>query len=105
METIGYLGGLLLAICGIPEVIRTVKDKRCHLGWPFLLLWFFGEVFMIVYAFHLWDFPLIFNYTFNIVLVGIMLWYKVTNWYGHYRLRLELKRVRNTPVSPYDNMK
>ena len=81
METIGYLGGLLLAICGIPEVIRTIKDKRCHLGWPFLLLWFFGEVFMEIYAFGLSDFPLIFNYTFNLVLVGIMLIYKIkTKW-------------------------
>lgn len=79
METIGYLGGLLLAICGIPEVIRTIKDKRCHLGWSFLLLWFFGEVFMEIYAFELSDFPLIFNYTFNLVLVGVMLIYKIKN--------------------------
>ena len=79
MEMIGYMGGLLLAICGIPEVIRTLKDSRCHLGWPFLLLWFFGEVFMITYAVHLWDFPLIFNYLFNIVLVGIMLFFKIKN--------------------------
>jgi uncharacterized protein with PQ loop repeat len=79
METIGYLGGLLLAICSIPEVIRTLKDKRCHLGWPFLSLWFFGEVFMIIYALNLWDFPLIFNYAFNIVLVSIMLFFKIKN--------------------------
>ena len=79
METIGYLGGLLLAICGIPEVIRTVKDGCCHLGWAFLLLWFFGEVFMEIYAFGLRDYPLIFNYTFNLVLVGIMLFYKIKN--------------------------
>jgi uncharacterized protein with PQ loop repeat len=79
METIGYLGGLLLAICSIPEVIRTLKDSRCHLGWPFLSLWFFGEVFMIIYALNLWDFPLIFNYAFNIVLVSIMLFFKIKN--------------------------
>ena len=81
MQTIGYLGGVLLAICGIPEVIRTIKDRRCHLGWPFLLLWFFGEVFMEIYAIGLWDFPLLFNYTFNLILVGIMLYYKIkTKW-------------------------
>jgi uncharacterized protein with PQ loop repeat len=77
METIGYLGGVLLAICGIPEVIRTIKGGTCHLGWSFLLLWFFGEFFMEIYAFSLKDFPLLFNYTFNLVLVGIMLYYKV----------------------------
>jgi uncharacterized protein with PQ loop repeat len=81
MQTIGYLGGVLLAICGIPEVIRTIKDQRCHLGWAFLLLWFFGEVFMEIYAIGLWDFPLLFNYTFNLILVGIMLYFKIkTKW-------------------------
>jgi uncharacterized protein with PQ loop repeat len=81
METIGYLGGVLLAICGIPEVIRTIKDGRCHLGWPFLLLWFIGELFMEIYAIGLWDFPLMFNYSANLILVGIMLFYKIkTKW-------------------------
>ena len=81
METIGYLGGLLLAICGIPEVIRTIKDGRCHLGWPFLLLWFWGEILMEIYSIELWDYPLMFNYSANIVLVGIMLYYKIkTKW-------------------------
>jgi len=81
METIGYLGGLLLAICGIPEVIRTYKDKRCHLGWPFLFLWFFGEVLMEIYAIGLWDYPLMLNYTFNLIITGILLYYKLkTKW-------------------------
>ena len=74
---IGYLGGFLLAICAIPEVIRTIKDKRCHLGWPFLLLWFFGEVFMMIYSVWLWDYPLMFNYGFNITLLSVMLFYKL----------------------------
>ncbi len=81
MQTIGYVGGILLGVCGIPEVIRSIKDKRCHLGWPFLLLWFLGEIFMEIYAIELWDFPLIFNYTFNLFLVGIMLYIKIkTKW-------------------------
>ena len=79
METVGYLGGILLGICATPEVVRTIKDNKCHLGWTFLLLWFFGEVFMEIYALGLWDFPLIFNYTFNLALVGIMLIYKIKN--------------------------
>ena len=77
MELIAYIGGILLTICGIPEVIRTIKDKQCHLGWPFLLLWFFGEVFMLIYALDLKSNPLIMNYLFNTVIVGIMLYYKI----------------------------
>ena len=77
MEKIGYLGSLLLTICGIPEVIRTVKDDKCHLGWSMLLLWTLGEIFMIIYAFYLWNGPLIMNYGFNFFVVGIMLFYKI----------------------------
>jgi len=77
MELIAYIGGILLTICGIPEVIRTIKDKRCHLGWAFLLLWFFGEVFMLIYANHLKSNPLIMNYLFNTIIVGVMLYYKI----------------------------
>jgi len=77
MEFIAYIGGILLTICGIPEVIRTIKDKRCHLGWAFLLLWFFGEVFMLIYAINLKSNPLIMNYLFNTIIVGVMLYYKI----------------------------
>ena len=79
METIGYLGSLLLTVCGIPEVIRTIKDSKCHLGWSMIVLWTLGEVFMITYAFYLWNGPLIMNYTFNFFVVGIMLFYKIKN--------------------------
>ena len=77
MELIAYIGGILLTICGVPEMIRTIKDKRCHLGWPFLLLWFFGEVFMLIYSLNLKNNPLIMNYLFNTIIVGIMLYYKI----------------------------
>jgi uncharacterized protein with PQ loop repeat len=74
---LGYIGGGLLAVCALPETIRTLKDKTCHLGWGFLLLWFFGEVFMLIYGLGLKDLPLILNYGINLVLIGPMLWYKV----------------------------
>ena len=79
MELIGYIGGLLLTICGIPEVIRTVKDNKCHLGWSMLVLWTLGEFFMVAYAFYLGNGPLIMNYVFNFFVVGIMLYYKIKN--------------------------
>ena len=74
---LGYIGGGLLAVCAVPETIRTLKDKRCHLGWPFLLLWALGEVFMLMYALQLKDLSLILNYGVNLVLISPMLWYKV----------------------------
>jgi uncharacterized protein with PQ loop repeat len=77
MELIAYIGGILLGVCGVPEVLRTIRDRRCHLGWPFLLMWFFGEAFMLVYSIDLKNSPLIMNYLFNVIIVGIMLYYKI----------------------------
>ena len=74
--TVGLIGSLLLTFSAVPEVIRTLKDKRCHLGWGFLLMWFFGEVFCTVYGFNLNELPLIINYTFNLFVSGIMVYFK-----------------------------
>jgi uncharacterized protein with PQ loop repeat len=80
METIGFIGSILLGVCGIPEVVRTIKDNKCHLGWNFLLLWFGGELFMLMYVIPMKDLPLLFNYVFNFALVGIMLYYKLKKY-------------------------
>ena len=77
MNTIGLIGSLLLTFCGVPEFFRTVKDKRCHLGWGFLLMWFFGEIFCVYYSFGLGEIPLIINYTFNLFLAGVMITFKI----------------------------
>lgn len=112
METIGYLGGILLTICGIPEVVRTIKDGRCHLGWNMLVLWFLGEVFMIGYAIHLMNAPLIMNYVFNFFVVAIMLYYKIKVQLKTIQSEKEKKLAINMigkdtyfPVTPYDNMR
>ena len=81
METIGYIGSIFLTVNAIPEVFRTIRDKRCHIGWPMLILWFFGEVFMTIYAIMLWKVPLMMNYIFNFVVVIVMLGYKVRYFY------------------------
>jgi uncharacterized protein with PQ loop repeat len=82
MKGIGYIGGLLLAVCGIPEAYKTIINKRCDVGWGMLVLWFLGEVLMLVYSFWLADFPLIINYVSNFIIVSILLTFKLKtmNW-------------------------
>lgn len=79
INTLGLIGNLLLTFCGVPELIRTIKDKKCHLGWGFLLMWFLGEVFCLFYGFGLEQIPLIINYVFNFSLVSVMVYYKVSD--------------------------
>ena len=77
MNTIGLLGSLLLTFCGVPELIRTLKNRRCDVGWGFILMWFFGELLCLFYGLDLNEVPLLINYTFNLFVVGIMLYFKV----------------------------
>ena len=95
METIGYIGSIFLTVNAIPEVFRTIRDKRCHIGWPMLILWFFGEVFMTIYAIMLWKVPLMMNYIFNFVVVIVMLGYKVRYFY---RKRMHLTQEHTIVV-------
>ncbi len=89
MELIGYIGSIFLTINAVPELIRTIKDKRCHIGWAMLVLWFLGEVFMTTYAVMLWNIPLMMNYIFNFIVVVVMLAYKIRVWY---RKKMHLTR-------------
>lgn len=77
MNTIGLIGSLLLTFCGVPELFRTLKNRRCDVGWGFILMWFFGEVFCLFYGLDLNEIPLLINYTFNLLIVGVMLYFKL----------------------------
>ena len=78
METIGWIGGILLAFCGLPQAWESYKTKSSEgLTWSFLIMWGLGELFTIVYVIPKWHWPLIFNYTANIVFISIIAYYKI----------------------------
>lgn len=74
---IGFIGSFLLAICGIFEVFKSIKTKRCDLGWAFLLSWCVGEVLLFRYVWKSKDIPLLINYGGNIIFTLILTWYKL----------------------------
>lgn len=78
METIGWIGSILLAFCGLPQAWESYKTKSsAGLTWGFLIMWGVGEIFTIVYIIPKWHWPLIFNYTANIIFVSIIVYYKI----------------------------
>jgi hypothetical protein len=79
MNLIAFLGSMLLALCAVPELLRTLYDNKCYLSWAFLLLWFLGEILMLIYSIHLWNYALMMNYIFNTIVVTIMLYIKIKN--------------------------
>jgi hypothetical protein len=74
---IGWLGGALLAICAIPEAIRTIELGRCDIGWGMLSTWYIGEILLFIYVLPTRDKPLLLNYFVNIVAISVMIGYKI----------------------------
>jgi uncharacterized protein with PQ loop repeat len=78
METIGWLGSILLAFCGLPQAIESYKTKSsAGLTWGFISMWFIGEILTVIYIIPKWHWPLIFNYTANIIFLSVILYYKI----------------------------
>ncbi len=78
METIGWLGSLLLAFCGLPQALESYRTKNSDgLTWGFLLMWFWGELLTFVYVFPTMMLPLVFNYTANMIFLVVILFYKI----------------------------
>jgi len=77
IESFGWLGGLLLATCGAPMAWQSHKQGHSDgIAKGFLWMWFWGEIFVLIYVLPQLLYPLIINYGFNIVLVLIVLKYK-----------------------------
>jgi uncharacterized protein with PQ loop repeat len=78
METIGWIGSILFAVCGIPQAYHCWKVGNARgLSWGFINCWFFGEVFTLIYVFPKSDWPLIFNYTLNLVFLVVIIKFKI----------------------------
>ena len=78
MEQIGWLGSILLAFCGLPQAIESIRTKSSEgLTWGFIGMWFLGEIMTFIYILPKMDLPLLFNYTANIIFLAIIIYYKL----------------------------
>jgi uncharacterized protein with PQ loop repeat len=78
MENIGWLGSVLLAFCGLPQAIESIKTKSSEgLTWGFIGMWFIGEICTFIYILPKMDLPLLLNYTANIIFLAIIIFYKM----------------------------
>lgn len=81
METLGWIGGILLAWCGAPEALKAYRTKRTELTWTFLLMWWLGELLVLIPVLQLGEGYLILNYSLNLIFTSVILYYKVRNFY------------------------
>jgi uncharacterized protein with PQ loop repeat len=82
-ETIGWIGNILFAVCGIPQVIKTYRSKSTKdLSVLFIWLWFAGELLTFYYLLVKdWEtgtthFPLYFNYVANTFMACFLIYAK-----------------------------
>jgi uncharacterized protein with PQ loop repeat len=78
MEILGWIGGFCLAVCALPQAIKVFKEKNADgTSHAMLWLWMFGEVFTLIYVlFEKFSYPLLINYSLNIVFVAVIFYYK-----------------------------
>ena len=78
MELLGWIGSMLLALCGLPQAIDSFRKKHSDgLTLGFLLMWGGGEIFTLIYLSSKQDIlPLIANYSLNLVFLITILCYK-----------------------------
>lgn len=75
---LGWLGSICLALCGVPQAVMSYRERHSHgISWGFLVLWAFGELFALAYVYDKLDLPLLLNYAVNILIVGVILYFKV----------------------------
>ena len=78
LEYVGWFGSILLALCGLPQAIESYKTKSSEgLTWGFILMWFIGELFTCAYIVHTLTWPLIFNYSANIIFLCVIIYFKI----------------------------
>lgn len=78
MEWVGWLGNILLAICGFPQAVKSIKEGHSRgITWGLLILWLLGEILTLIYVFPKELSPLIFNYAANIIFLSIIIRYKI----------------------------
>jgi uncharacterized protein with PQ loop repeat len=74
---IGTIASILWGLSMLPELIRTIKNKKCFLGYGLLSVTITASVLSMIYTSYIHSIPLFFNYLANFVFLVIMLIYKI----------------------------
>jgi uncharacterized protein with PQ loop repeat len=79
-EIIGFIGSICLALCALPQAIKSIKDGHSDgVSNLLLLLWLVGEICLFIYAIPLMSLPLFLNTSSNMLFLCIIGYYKINN--------------------------
>jgi len=77
-DFLGYVSGILLAFCALPQFLKIIKDGHCKgLSRSFLWMWFIGLVGVLIHTYlsNALTGALTLNFIMNIIFSGISLVY------------------------------
>lgn len=78
MEAIGFIGGTITSLGGIPQIYKIVTTKKVDdLSWIMLGAWFVGLSMTLVYAFSIHAVPICVNAIISLTNTTIILGLKV----------------------------
>ena len=80
IELLGWIGGVLFALCGGPQAYKSYTEGHSKgMSSGTLTLWLSGEIITLAYVMlkHGLDGPLVFNYGMNLVFLSIIIYYKI----------------------------
>lgn len=68
MEAVGFVGGLITSLGGIPQIYKIIQTRKTEdLSWVMLSAWFVGLVMTTVYAFSIRATPICVNCVISLV--------------------------------------
>lgn len=77
LEIIGWIGSVCFALCAAPQAYQSFKNKHSNgVNLYMLFLWSVGAVCSLIYIVPDWKWPLIFNYSLNILWLSIIYYYR-----------------------------
>ena len=79
-NAIGWISNNLLAWCALPAVLDIIeKGTADGYSGVFLAMWLVGEILGVVYMVRQKKvlYPILFNYSVNILLISIIVYYKL----------------------------
>ena len=77
MNEIGWIGGVCLALCAIPEVVQCLRKGYTGCSWGLLILWMIGEVCLFAVELEHMYMPRLFNYLVNITCLSYIIYCKL----------------------------
>lgn len=76
IEILGWIGSTCLMLCGLPQAIQSYRQGHSQgINKLFLLTWFLGEIFTLVYVISIGSAPLLLNYFSNIIIISVIIKY------------------------------